>query len=951
MVFRKLEPLRKYAVLLPLFVGGLALTVFVTTYFRDSEQFQRHSEFRQQADEAAEKLSEELASSLHQLQALGTYFESGATVKREGFERISKRLLQGSKSLGALAWVPYVPTGRRLSFEQIQRFSGYQDFSFRDRTSTGDMIPSPPRNRHFPVYFIEPFPEFQTIFGYDLASDRVLLTAMDNARDNGTVTAVTKSNPTFDVIAFRPVYKRDMRLNSVEARGKSLVGFVIGLFQMEDIVTRLFAQSLTTQQLSLSIFSKPESPTEALTTLYASEPESLQNSDLIDQHSDLEKSFNLEFGTQQWRVVIRPTADHDVYEISPGVWLVLLSGTLLVGFLVSLLGYGTYRDALTKRLIEERTRQLNEREHQYQLIFNATAEAIVTFERDGTITSLNGKTEHLFGYSRDELLGTSMARLMPEQEWLTQQKHIAYIDTDAPTSFSQHRELTALKRDQSRFFMDLAVTRFQHHETSLFVAVMRDITERRVTFQRLQLSQVELKNYINELEASRQTMEHQAEEIVTIAEEQNFLRTKAEAADNSKSEFLATMSHEIRTPLTSILGVSDLILDALNDPAQRENVLLIKRAGEGLLRIINDILDHSKLEAGKLHIEAIDFHLESTIKNTLEVLLHRADENDTFLDYEISKKLPYGINADPQRIHQILVNLIGNAVKFTKNGRVSLKVMPDQLIGERSGLKFTITDTGIGISEQAQKRLFGKFEQEDASTTRTYGGSGLGLSICKMLVELMDGEIGVTSELGKGSTFWFSLPYGEVSSDVRPKVFSDQKLVYAASRPLNILLAEDNRVNRMLISNMLVNVGHQVDTADNGEMAVQAIKKRRYDLVLMDVRMPKLGGPEATEIIRRQEGEATRLPIIAVTADAMETHRGRFIDAGMDAVVAKPIELDKMLSTIDQVMQEELHTSMVVAIEKTEPVERASSREAPKVDTEDSGTALDDLLKRMADFS
>jgi len=951
MLFRKLEPLRKYAVLLPLFFGGLALTIIVATHFRDSELFQRHSEFSQQADEATEELSGEFASSLNQLQALGTYFESGITVKQEGFERISNRLLQGSKSLGALAWAPYVPANRRLAFEQIQRFSGFQDFSFRDRTSTGDTIPSPPRNRHFPVYFIEPFPEFQTIFGYDLASDRELLTAMDEARDNGTVTVVTKINPTFDAIAFRPVYKRDMRLNSMEARKKGLVGFVIGLFQIENTVARLFAQSLTTQRLSLSIFPNPEPPTGPLTALYASKPESLRDPGLTDQHSGLEKSFNQDFGNQRWYVVIRPAVDHNVYKISLDFWLVLLSGTLLVGFLVSLLGYGTYRDALTKRLIEERTRQLNEREHQYQLIFNATAEAIVTFERDGTITSLNDRTEHLFGYPRDELLGTSMSRLMPEQEWLTQQKHIAYIDTDAPTSFSQHRELTALKKDQSRFFMDLAVTRFQHHETSLFVAVMRDISERRVTFQRLQQSQVELKNYINELEASRQTMEHQAEEIVTIAEEQNFLRAKAEAADNSKSEFLATMSHEIRTPLTSILGVSDLILNALNDPAQRENVQIIKRAGEGLLRIVNDILDHSKLEAGKLQIEAIDFHLESTIKNTLEVLLHRADENDTFLDYEISKKLPSGINTDPQRIHQILVNLIGNAVKFTKNGRVSLKAVPDQKVGDRAGLKFTVTDTGIGISKEAQKRLFGKFEQEDASTTRTYGGSGLGLSICKMLVELMDGEIGVTSELGNGSTFWFTLPYREVSSNVHPDMFLNQKLVYSASRSLNILLAEDNQVNRMLISNMLVNVGHRVDTADDGEMAVQAIKKHRYDLVLMDVRMPKLGGPEATEIIRRQEGEATHLPIIAVTADATATHRDRFIDAGMDAVVAKPIELDKMLSTIDQVMGEEIHSSMVVAIEKTEPVEQTSAREVPPVDAEDSSTALDNLLKRMSDFS
>ena len=947
MPVRNLEPLRKYVALLPLFFGGVALSIFVATYFRDSEQFRRHSEFTRQAAMVAERLSEELSSSLNRLHALGTHFESGVNVNQSGFERISKRLLQGSKSLRALAWVPHVPAGRRQTFEQIQRFTGFQDFTFRDKTSKGEMLSSAPRDTHFPIYFVEPFSEFQDLFGYDLASDSLLLAAMGSSRDSGDVTVASKNEPSLDAVAFRPVYRRDIRLNSVEARRKGLKGFVIGLFQLENVVDRLVAQRLAAQQLDLSILSK----TNPATALYLSRTEDPQNPDLSDEHPALEKIADLEFGDQQWQVVIRPTPDHQMYEIPLRFWLVLFSGTLISGFLASLLGYGTYRDALTKRLIEERTQQLSEREHQFHLIFNATAEAIVTFEGDGAITSVNDKTEHLFGYSREELLGSNMSRLMPEQEWITQQKHIAYIDTDTTTSFSQRRELTALHKDRARFFMDMAVNRFRHYGTTAFVAVMRDITERKVTFQRLQESQLELRNQLNELEASRQTMEHQAEEIVTIAEEQNYLRTKAEAADNSKSEFLATMSHEIRTPLTSILGVSDLILDALNDPEQRENVLIIKRAGQGLLRIINDILDHSKLEAGKLQVEALDFHLENTVKNTLEVLLHRADERDTFLDYEISKKLPSGINTDPQRIHQILVNLIGNAIKFTENGRVSLKIMPDQRIGDRSGLKFTVTDTGIGISEEAQKRLFGKFEQEDASTNRTYGGSGLGLSICKMLVELMGGEIGVTSEIGKGSTFWFTLPYQDVSSDVRLDDFSDQKLVYAANRSLGILLAEDNRVNRMLISNMLVNIGHRVDTTDDGEMAVQAIKKRPYDLVLMDVRMPKLGGPEATEIIRRQEGEASRLPIIAVTADATATHRDRFLDAGMDAVVAKPIELDKMLGTIDQVMGEEIHTSKIVAIEKAEAAERSSPGESQQVGSTDSGAALDDLLKRMSDFS
>jgi len=941
MRIKELPPLGKYTALIPLLFGGIGLTLYVAISFRDSEQLHRHREFRMEAAEATERLSTELASSLDRLHALGTHFESGVPVTQGGFERFSKRLLQGTKSPRGFAWVPYAPAARRQTFEQIQRFTGFQDFSFRDRDSKGNMIPSARRDTYFPIYFIEPFPDFQSLLGYDLAANGEMLSAMEDSRDNGEVAIVFRRDTAFNTLAFRPVYKRDVRLNDVDSRRKSLSGFVVGLYQIEDIISRLFARNLTEQHTELLIYSQAH-PSVAL---YRSAPQTR----VAAERNDV--TFNLIFGDQHWKAVFRPTPGHPVFDTPLNFWLVLLSGTLLSGFLTGVLGYGTYRDGLTQRLIEERTHQLKEREHQYQLIFNATAEAIITFERDGTITSVNDKTELLFGYPRDELLGAHMSLLMPEQEWLSQQKCITYIDTDIPTSFSQRRELTAVHKDRSRFYMDMAINRFEYHEKSAFVAVMRDITERKITFQQLQESQIELKNHISELEASRQTMEKQAEQIVTIAEEQNFLRAKAEAADFSKSEFLATMSHEIRTPLTSILGVSDLILDALNNPAQRENVLIIKRAGQGLLRIINDILDHSKLEAGKLEIEAIDFHLESAVKNTLEVLLHRADERDTFLDYEISKKVPVGVNADPLRLHQVLVNLIGNAVKFTENGRVSLKITPNGKPGGGPELKFTITDTGIGISEDAQKRLFGKFEQEDASTARTHGGSGLGLSICKMLVELMGGEIGVVSKQGKGSTFWFTLPYLEVSGDVAPGDTSDQKLVHEAKRPLNILLAEDNRINRMLISNMLVNIGHRVDTAEDGEMAVEAIRKHRYDLVLMDVRMPKLSGPEATEIIRQGEGEASRLAIIAVTADATAAHRDRFIKVGMDAVVTKPIELNKMLRAIDQVMGEDIHESKVVALEEAEPEERRRIQEPPVVDPEQARTALDDLLKRMSDFS
>lgn len=379
----------------------------------------------------------------------------------------------------------------------------------------------------------------------------------------------------------------------------------------------------------------------------------------------------------------------------------------------------------------------------------------------------------------------------------------------------------------------------------------------------------------------------------------------AEAANRAKSEFLATMSHEVRTPLNGVLGMAGLIVDTALDDTQRGYVETIRRSGEGLLTIINDILDISKLEAGKLDLEPAPFDLKHLLHGMKMLMGARAEEKG--LDYvsTLADDIPTHLIGDAGRIRQVILNLISNAIKFADTGSVSLDVTAIETNDRGETIRFGITDTGKGISPQVQAKLFQRFVQGDASTTRHYGGTGLGLAICKELVEWMGGEIGVTSEEGKGSTFWFTLTLEK--ADHEAVIQGDTDCAPAPVDPtlphrsLRILVAEDNQVNQQVASAMLLRGGHRVDVAANGREALNAVRDVPYDLVLMDIQMPVMDGIVAARAIRALEGERGKVPIIAVTANAMRGDRERYLAAGMDDYVPKPIQPPRLVAAIASV--------------------------------------------------
>lgn len=387
-------------------------------------------------------------------------------------------------------------------------------------------------------------------------------------------------------------------------------------------------------------------------------------------------------------------------------------------------------------------------------------------------------------------------------------------------------------------------------------------------------------------------------------EELKKARDIAEQAAKAKAMFLANMSHEIRTPLNGIVGMIDIMRQTNLDDQQREYLSIIDISSETLLMIINDILDFSKIEASQISFEQISFNIRNEVDDVYKVLVYSARQKNLELSVRISNDVPETVQGDPFRLKQILINLINNAIKFTKKGFVRVSVSFVRKTGKKDVIRFEVRDTGIGISPENQKKLFTSFSQADTSTTRNFGGSGLGLAISKRLVQMMGGDIGVDSEEGRGSTFWFTASLDETVSGliVKEEVKNEYKV-----RPLKILLAEDNAINQKVSMINIHKLGHQVELAGNGREAVEMFSRQTFDLILMDVHMPEMDGLEATREIRKIEKERQTdhpIPIIAMTATIYEEDIRSFYRWGMNDYLGKPFKPIDLTQVIEKNMNQ-----------------------------------------------
>ena len=390
---------------------------------------------------------------------------------------------------------------------------------------------------------------------------------------------------------------------------------------------------------------------------------------------------------------------------------------------------------------------------------------------------------------------------------------------------------------------------------------------------------------------------------VVVAAEQSLIdvRDRALEASRLKMDFIANISHEIRTPLNGVLGLAQILSESNLDDRQRGYVQTMRRAGDDLLQLLNDVLDFSKIEAGAMRTETVRFDVAALVRDTVHLYEQNAVTRGIALDVLIGDDVPGTAGGDPTRLRQVLSNLVSNAIKFTDYGTVTVTADTATADGDTFTLQIDVIDTGFGIAADAQAAIFEPFEQEDSSTTRRFGGSGLGLSISRRLVDMLGGQLTCVSLPGRGSTFSVALPLQRHVAPT-PTPAADENARPAA--PLHILVVEDNAVNLLILQTMLGKLGHTVDVAENGEIAVGLVAADHHDVVLMDCQMPVMDGYAATAAIRRLPGALACTPIVALTASAMPADKQRCLDAGMDAYLPKPINHADLIATLGNVSRQ-----------------------------------------------
>ncbi|MDD5297505.1 MAG: CHASE domain-containing protein [Rhodocyclaceae bacterium] len=806
------------------------------------------------------------------LVSLGRFIEITPNLDQARFEQFTRASLADNPDLMALSFNAHVPRAARAAYEAQ---AGARDGvpSITERDAGGNALPAGLRDEYVPVTHIAPLARNRAALGFDINSEPLRRDAIVRARASGRM-AITapvqlvqdgRSGPGF--LALQPVY-------GSEAAPRPLLGFAVA-------VTKVDAMAGPALRIPLPAglvfhLSDPGAP-EASRLLYRSDGGAAA--------PDTRYAWRtlLSVGDRDWELLVFPTPAYLEQHRSWVAYGVGVAGLLFAAILQLLMLGMTGRAELVRRKVDEQTAEikrksaaLEESEEKLRTALTFSPNAIFIAGADGRFVFANREAENLLGYSRDELLRMGVPDALPPDE---KEKVLAAFLRNLEGEH-QFFETALLHRDGRCVLVEINGVRLPDGKV---LGEVRDITQNKLNAE--------------ELERHRHHLEALVEERTVAL---SAAKEVAEAASRAKSTFLATMSHELRTPMNAIMGMTALAQKRATDPAQSDQLCKVSQASRQLLAIINDILDISRIESDQLTLEQSEFDLAGVLGTLAGLVSPSASDKGLALRTDLAPELGrLRLKGDPLRLGQILLNLTNNAVKFTTEGAVSVQARLLEETPDRVLLRFEVRDTGIGMSEEEQKRIFAPFEQADGSRTRRYGGTGLGLAISKRLAGLMGGDMGVASQLGSGSTFWFTvrLARGEPSTGTPDGVQSAEEQIRACYSGARVLLVEDEPVNQEVSRELLKEAGLTVDLAEDGAEAVDKATTGNYDLVLMDIRMPKVDGLEAAQRIHRIPGRE-KLIIIAMTANAFAEDRQKCLAAGMNDFIAKPVEPELLFSTL-----------------------------------------------------
>ena len=869
---------------------GLALTAGLTLIVRDSGNRRSRADFIAVADATGQIVQQAFDGIRMGLDSLAGFYDGSQNVDAQEFDTYADSQLEQA-GVQAWAWVARVEADRKDAVQAAIRQEGAGDFTIHSDTSAGARDPAGGRHEYYPVIRLMPLKGNESALGFDLASEPVRLAAIEDATRTGIASAtapvslMVKDRPQ-GMLAFQPVFREGRVLGLALcviryqfALEQALAAYGKADSQIHVVLLDVAADGTATAQAACPSMTGQQAPSTS------------------PREYEFRGAYPLFLFGRTLAVVVHAgpafLAGHRNWA-APATGLAGALLTLVVAAFVASL---RNRQITLERQVLQRTRDLEASEQKVKAVLNSLSVGVVIIDAaTHRIAQANPKALSMIGGApRDVLDAVCHQFICPAEVGRCPV-------TDLGQAVECAERLLVTARGE-RVPVLKSVARVTVAGQDWLVESFVDITDRK--HAEAQLAQVN----------------RQLEEAVGRA---NRMAAEAELASAAKSAFLANMSHEIRTPMTAILGFADILSQSLQecDHSERhagdaEHLQIIRRNGEQLLSLINNILDLSKIEAGRMQVERVQCQPVQLVEEVVALMRVRAAEKGLALETRYAFPLPQSIWSDPVRLRQILVNLLGNAVKFTQRGRVEVAVRPQYAPpGGPEGalaLVFEVADTGIGMTDEQAARLFQPFSQADASTTRNYGGTGLGLAICRRLAEMLGGDIQVASAAGKGSTFTLTVAAppacaGRMVWDVqepRPAAPSPGRRAGTPAQLGRILLAEDGPDNQRLIRTILQKAGAQVDVVSNGRQALEAAREARgagrpHDAILMDMHMPEVDGYEAVRQLRGEGFAGT--PIVALTAHAMAGDRERCIQAGCDDYVSKPINRETLLGVLARVM-------------------------------------------------